>query len=385
MKGGQQVKISLYFRTVLVLICMIAGLLVTCLIPDLCDKYTDKIYVVLCDKISKITGSLRINLGEIIMYLIFLSLFLILIFLILLIFLRKKAGYKRFFKNYLKTIFILGLFFVVIYMFSWAVPFSGKTLGGKTFSERKSYTSDEAVELLNKIVEKINKAADEIEVKELKTASGKSYAVNFRNEEENRELIIEALKDISDEYPRLKGYYPPVKSAYCSDLLDIMDIGGFNYPYTMEPTHNKYLDPLYQPLLDAHEYVHHKGYYKENEGCFISELALAKSKDPYFRLIAYLDMYYNILDSYYEIYQTYPDGLLSLSEKVNMIIKASNNELEKIYKEDSHPFSSNETIQKAVDDIGEKGWRIQDEILKENSYSGVTLLLFQYYYEGYLF
>lgn len=370
-------KISGYIRTVLILICFIAGFLVVCLFPDLCDLYTDHIYVKICNRVSKITGNIRINLGECIMYLLSLSLVLLLIFLILLIFLRKKKGYKKFTIGYVKTISILLLLMIVVYMFTWAVPFSGKVLGGKVYSKRVTYTNDEVETVLKYLVKNINQAADEIDIKYV--MKGNKYTVEFKSDEEMNVLVIEALRSMEEDYPRLSGYYPVIKIAYCSDGLDIMNIGGYNYPYTMEPTCNKYVDPLYQPLLNCHEYVHHKGYYKENEANFISEIALSKSKDPYLRLIAYLDMYYYVSSAYYEKNHKMPDDLPKFTERVKIIQKASYEIRDKKYNEDSHFFSSNENISNIIKKTGDKGWEIQGDILKENSYDGVTLLLFQFF------
>ncbi len=370
-------KISAYIRIVLILICLIAGFLVVCMFPDLCDFYSDHIYVKICNRISKITGNIKINLGEIIMYLMALLLVFLFIFLILLIFLRKKKDYKKFTLGYSKTISVIALLMVVDYMITWAVPFSGKVLGGKVYSERVNYTNGEVETILKYLIKNINAAADEIEIKY--QMAGNKYIVDFKSEEEMNYLVIQALRSMEDDYPRLAGYYPVIKTAYCSDILDIMNIGGYNYPYTMEPTCNKYVDPLYQPLLNCHEYVHHKGYYKENEANFISEVALSKSKDPYLRLIAYLDMYYYVSSSYLENNKKLPDNLPKINERAHIIQKASYEIRDKKYNEDSHVFSSNENISNIIKKTGDKGWEIQGDILKENSYDGVTLLLFQYF------
>lgn len=370
-------KISGYIRTVLILICLIAGLLVVCMFPDVCDLYTDHIYIKICNRISKITGNIKINLGEVIMYLSAAALILLFVFLILLIFLRKKKGYKRFVMGYSKTLSIFALLMIASYMITWAVPFSGKVLGGKVYSERETYTNHEVETVLKYLVKNINKAADEIDVKYL--LSEKRYVVVFKSEEEMNRLVIEALRSMEEDYPRLAGYYPVIKTAYCSDILDIMNIGGYNYPYTMEPTCNKYIDPLYQPLLNGHEYVHHKGYYKENEANFISELALSKSEDPYLRLVAYLDMYYYVSSAYYEKNHKLPENLPKISDRVRVIQKVSYEIRDKKYNQDDHYFSSNEKISNVIKKTADKGWEIQGDLLRENSYDGVTLLLFQYF------
>ena len=216
---------------------------------------------------------------------------------------------------------------------------------------------------------------------------------------------------ISDEFPRLKGYYPPVKTALCSDILERMGIGGYNYPFTMEPTHNKYLSPTFRPVLDAHELTHHKGYYKENEANFLSELALTKSDDPFLRLSGFHDMYYYVYDDYCtaqseviermikngeidiqlpietkEEFQKFvnicneifgPDP--QLDDRVYRIMIAGNEIEQQIYEEDSHPLDDIPQADEIISDVADTGWSVQEEVLQENYYSDVVLLLLQYY------
>ena len=189
----------------------------------------------------------------------------------------------------------------------------------------------------------------------------------------------QAMAAIGDEYPRLKGYYPQVKEALCSDILDRMDIGGYNYPYTMEPTRNKYVDPLYVAVLEAHELAHHKGYYKENEATFLSEIALSRSEDPYLRLAAYINMYYYVNGEFKKVQDLFEDKP-KLSDRVVWIEIASEDEAQKVYEADAHAIDNMPAVDEAIHKTADKGWETQGEVLKENSYDGVVLLLLQDYY-----
>jgi hypothetical protein len=195
------------------------------------------------------------------------------------------------------------------------------------------------------------------------------------------------MGQLSEEYPRLAGYYPQVKEAMCSDLLNRMSIGGYNYPFTMEPTHGRYINPLYLAVLDAHELAHHKGYYKENEANFLSQIALSQSEDPYLRLAAYMNMYKYVHADYLKAREAELGRKLEeaedikFSERVNKINEAAKNIEQSIYEADSHIIDKFPIINRIIHRTADKGWNVQGNILKSNSYDGVVLLLLQYYYE----
>lgn len=400
-------KLPKYLKTVIILLVLIVISGLPAISPRLCDWYTDHIYGVLCDAISHITGVFPFALGEIIMYLGIVLLVAGIAFLLLLIFLRKKPRYRKFVKVYFQSFSIALLIVVLIYMPAWFVPFCGTVLGQGNPELRTTFTYEEISDLLQYVVESGNAAAEEIAIAE-------DGSVAFRSNEENRALVIKAMQDLGSEFPRLKGYYPPVKPAICSDILDRMGIGGYNYPYTMEPTHNRYMSPLWMPVLDAHEYSHHKGYYKENEGNLLSVLALSRSEDPYLRMAAFIEMYDYLYMAYIEAQDQVLDQMIASGEitdwpeqiqtkedieqrkqiyvrvfgeepeftdRVWQIYNAGMEIEKEIYEADSHPIDDMPSVNEVITETADTGWKVQGDILQENSYDGVTLLLLQYFYK----
>ena len=400
-------KLPKYLKTVIILLVLIVITGLPAISPRLCDWYTDHIYGVLCDAISHITGVFPFALGEIIMYLGIVLLVAGIVFLLLLIFLRKKPRYRKFVKVYFQSFSIALLIVVLIYMPAWFVPFCGTVLGQGNPELRTTFTYEEISDLLRYVVESGNAAAEEIAIAE-------DGNVAFRSNEENRALVIKAMQDLGSEFPRLKGYYPPVKPAICSDILDRMGIGGYNYPYTMEPTHNRYMSPLWMPVLDAHEYSHHKGYYKENEGNLLSVLALSRSEDPYLRMAAFIEMYDYLYMAYIEAQDQVLDQMIASGEitdwpeqiqtkedieqrkqiyvrvfggepeftdRVWQIYNAGMEIEKEIYEADSHPIDDMPSVNEVITETADTGWKVQGDILQENSYDGVTLLLLQYFYK----
>ena len=395
---------SNYWRTLLILFLLTVLFALIGLFPDICDFYTDHIYCYICDGISMVTNLVPFAIGEILMYIGVFLLLLCILFLLLLIFLRKKKRYRHFcaifYKSFLMSIVIL----LLTYMLTWFIPFRGTLLGKGERSLRTDYSYEEVSTLLNYIIDSENAAAEEIDI----SSDGK---VEFPSIKDNRPKIAAAMRALDKDYPRLSGYYPQVKTAICSDILERMWIAGYNYPFTMEPTHSKYISPLDQPVLDAHELSHHKGYYKENEANFLSEIALSQSDDPFLRLSALDDMKRYIYEIYYdkqdqifldkidsgEINIKIPvetqeefDELIKIkdelfgeepveSERLCYIINAALEIEQEIYSEDSHPLDDIPSADEVISTVSDVGWDVQEDVLEDNYYDDVTLLLLQYY------
>lgn len=396
-------KKSAYWKTTAVIFSITVILALASFITPFCDWYANNAYIYLCDGLSYLTAYLPFCLGEMMMYLGVAMVIFSVIFLILLIFLRKKPKYRRFCGGYFKTFLIMLLCVLFLYMPMWLIPFRSSVMGEGDTEKRREFTYEEIYALLEYSVNGLNQAAEEIEIAQ----DGK---VLFPEIEETQQLINEALVNISEEFPRMRGFYPTVKPALCSDILERMWIGGYTYPFTMEATHNKYTSPTYQPILDAHELSHHKGYYKENEAEFVSQLALIKSDDPLLRFSAFDVMYSYVSEEFYEtqdaiISDMIAEGSLKepnwkdkdsviayieqlnqifgpipeVSDRVHQLNDAGYVIAEEIYEEDSHPIDEMPAVNEVIEETADVGWETQGEILQENTYDGVTLLLLQYF------
>ncbi len=400
---SEKKKKSPYWKIWLTILSLTILLAIAGFFPKFCDWYANNIYRYLCDGLSRITDLLPFILGEIMMYLGIAMVIFSVIFLVLLVFLRKKPKYRRFCAGYFKTFLMMLTCVIFIYMPMWYIPFRGTVFGRGETNQRTEFTYDEIYALLEYATNGANSAAEEIEI-------GEDGKVIFPTAEELQPLISDSMINISDEFPRLKGFYPKVKTAYCSDILERMGIGGFTYPFTMEATHSKYLSPTYQPVLDAHELSHHKGYYKENEANFLSQIALSQSENPYLRLSAFLDMWSYIESEYSDardvvLEQLINEGVINppaddsmeslkafvqevknhikempkLSDKVRQIKDAGRIIEQEVYEADSHPIDEMPAVNEVIVETSEVGWETQGEVLQENTYDGVTLLLLQYF------
>ncbi|MBR1555846.1 MAG: DUF3810 family protein [Oscillospiraceae bacterium] len=397
-------KISVYWKMILCITGLTVIMIIFSLFPHFCDWYADSVYPHLCDGISRLTSGIPFALGEIMMYLGALMLLFSVVFLPLLLILRKKARWRKFCSIYYKSFLMLLVCIVCIYIPTWLIPFCGTVLGEGDAQKRTEFSYEEISLLMQYIIDGGNAAAEEIEI----LSDG---TVDFLSETESQQHIAEAMQKLTGEYPRLAGYYPRVKPAFCSDILERMGIWGYTYPFTMELTHNKYVSPMDMPVLKAHELAHHKGYYKENEACFLSQIALNESDDPFLRLSGFQEMFWYIYDDYADaqndvLEQLIRSGKIDLhvpleteedvqkyfqiceelfgeepdfSERAHQIMHSAYKIETEIYETDAHPIEDIPQAENVITSVSGKGWEIQSEILQENSYEGCVLLILQYY------
>ena len=358
-----------------------------------CNFYTDHIYGGVHFVFGILTTWIPFALGEMIMYAGALAVVLLAVFGVLFIFLHKKNGYRTFYRHYAGAILMTLVIFLFIYTTNWFIPFRADVLKVSD-NERTEFTCEEIRQVYVMIVQNLNELS-----REVKRDENGNILFDYSEEE-----IIELLQEAGDDYSRLKGFYPHSKKALCSNFLEWMGIGGYNYIYTMEPTYNSYCDQIFMPVLWAHEYTHNKGYYKENEAEFISCIALINSDNPYQRYFGYIEMYdylfrdyyraeadrfekiyprpdtldLNVMLEYEALWQQYFAGYPD--EQVGIDCEYAEGLATEVYEEQVNPVLE-ETFSEVSAEVASTGWEIQEDILQENSYDGLTLMLLQYYIE----
>ena len=387
-----------------------------------CDFYTKHIYHHIANVISRVTGILPFNLGEIMMYLVMIMAVIMIVallaLLIVLLVRRLAAVYNKksiglFYKKfrhcvavYMKVILATLVVTALIYTLNWFIPFRGSgaqvvadmnveaTAGESTkanenvsgdngvdTSDEREYTTEDLFSLRAILINNINSLAEQVDRDE------NGY---IKQDEDMYEEVVKAMEGLSDIYPILDGYYPKVKLAYCSDILDFMGIGGYTYPYTMEVTINKYTTYMdYGPLV-AHEMAHHKGFYAERDANFISFLAGTNSDS---RLLAYSSYRYilsYVTDECYtaanEMYNKDPEGTLEflnkqpeLSGRVKLDDQHNIEEYQKNYEANVNK-ALEENVSQAAESVADVGWDTQADLLEEKNYDGVVLMLLKYYF-----
>lgn len=369
-------KLSKYWCLVIVLLAVTAVLNLLGCFRAFCDWYKLTIYGPISDALGLLMGWIPVPVGELLGLAGIVAVLLFVVLLALLIFLRKKAGFRRFVGNYAKGLLLTVVLILFIYTLNWILPFRATILKVKGATERE-YSILEVQNVRNHLAEMLNACAEEVPRDE----SGRV----IYDKKAQTKAVFEAMKAQAGEYPILSGYYPPIKDALCSDLLEWMNIGGYTYPYTMEITWNRYCDELYYPTLLAHEASHHQGYYQENEANFIAFLACTHSEDPVVRYSGYQDFYEYVNGAYVSTLFTTLDReaaiaqyreQVQISEQVSTDIEQAIAASQELYESVSHPA---ESLSDEATKVADVGWQVQGDLLQENSYHGVVKMILEYY------
>lgn len=369
-------KKHIYWKLVITFASLAVLLNIIAFSKSFCDAYTDNFYPIISDGLGRLNDLFPFSIGEGLLYLGIALVPVSVIILILLFIFRKRNGMRRFSKIYYKSLLMAITVTVFMYSVTWTVPVRGSLLGMDA-SPLVKMESDDILTIRNHLAEGLNKLAWELPRDEDKR-------LIFPTDKELEEGVKQGMKALSDEYPRLSGYYPTYKAAACSDVLDWMSIGGFTIPVTMEVTVNKYTmaDRLYGPVLFAHESAHHQGYYKESEGKFLSFIGCMRSDNAFVRYSGLIEAFCEIDSAYAAAVSDTPSDQLPARIAVDDIVfEDITGEYEKsqeVYAEDDHPLEVFENTAVNVSDIG---WETQGKILKEYNYEGSTALLLRYFKE----
>lgn len=365
-----------FWHLVVILAAITVKLNILACIQPLCDLYKRTVYGLISDCLGVLTGWFPVALGELLMYFGAIALVCFLIALMLWSFLRKHGGYGKFCKSFAKGVLFAATCLLLIYTLNWIIPFRGGILQ-VTGAVERGYTLEEVGKVRDNVTQMVNACALLVE----RDADGKV----IYDRKAMDQSVFQAMRELATEYPLLSGYYPPMKTALCSDFLDWMNIGGYTYPYTMEITWNQYCNDLYYPFLLAHEASHHQGYYQENEANYLAFLACIKSEDPLVRYAGYNEIYYYINNAYYETAYDIlgPDGVKAdyakrqqISELVRQDRRDASEAARKKYESKSHPAQG---LSATASEVADVGWSVQGDILQENSYDGVVKMVLQYY------
>lgn len=382
------IELKRYWKIILAIVITTVVINIIGINKGFCTWYADNVYPILNVIVGSLTSWCPFAIGEIIMYIGALMIIVLLASLVLFIFLFRKNFYRRYMATYSKTCLMVIVLFLFSYTINWFIPFRASVLKVSD-NTRTIYSLDEVLEVRNMLVNNLNQAAL------LAPRDEEGHLVYDYTEKD----IADLMRSRSDDYKRLRWFYPNMKPALCSDFLHWMRIGGYNYIYTMEPTFNIYCDELYMPILKSHELSHNKGYYLENEAEFLSSVILAESDNAIFKYSAYIEMYSYINEAYTsDLYDSLVEAgcepgrpakeamkeILADSPMLSPLVYAdiayAREQANKRYEENVDK-EKEASFQGVSGEIADKGWEMQGEVLGENTYSGITLMLLQYYVE----
>lgn len=392
----KQRRISRYWLFIIIFSIVILLLNLMAQWQTFCDFYANHIFWIWTETYGRLTGLFPISVGEILLVLAAVIIFMAGIFSVLLIFLRNKSGYKRFYIVYFKSLLVIALSVILVMTLNCSMLYNCSRLQVVSSSDRQSDDMQDVqtdkvqdtisdfknlIILRNYLVEKCNELSLLVE----RDGNGDIvYSADLDDE------LARSLRALSEEYPRLSGYYPKAKPMMGSYFMYQADTLGIYFPFSMEANYNKYVSNAYKAATIAHELSHLKGYIYEDEANFIAFMACSGSDDlavqysGYLSVLSYVDFdVYNVYSSIsFTDKGTYEDfcGGVQISEQVfDDDLCYTEETVKKL--EDRTPIVDTDVVSNISESFTDA---YLDYYGAEANYDEVTLLLLQYY-EGVLY
>lgn len=356
--------LSLYRVCIIILIFLTAVSILLSKNTAFCDFYADHIFSFGIHTLGMVTGLFPFSVGEILIVLaVFLLLFQVL-FLLFLFPLRKKGTYIAFVKRYSKTLFAIFLLVLWIFTMNCSTLYHCSRMGERDGTE---FDKSEIITLRNFIVERCNTLSEKM---------NRDENDNVVTSGDMNEKIHTAMRQLSQSYPRLSGYYPYPKPMFGSFFMYQAGYDGVYFPFTLEANYNTYISEIRYPHVACHELAHLKGYIYEDEADFIAYLACTGSSDEQLQYAGYLGVLNFIDADYWQIAQeeeisTSP----AVSDRVQRDAASYTAETYEELANTEHIIDS-ETVATASEEFTDAYMEYYDA---EPNYAEVTKLLLAYY------
>lgn len=340
-------------------------------IKGFADIYRKYVFVHISSIFSRITNIFRYSVGEV---MITMGVFIVLMGLIIFI-----AGFMKYkWLKSLRRIYFKIVVYILIFIYATEtlncfVLYHTTTIENTLYKDidLSSDISDgeRLINVYNTVVDNINKLSSK-----MKRDSDGDLIKNYSYNE-----CKAALRNISDRFTCLSGYYPSPKEIYYSDIMTQQYLAGIYFPFSMEANYNKLMYISNMPSTICHELSHLKGYIRENEANYLSFIACIESDNEFIQYSGYLSVFYYLLDDI-ETYATE-------EEKVNMhkIDKRAYDDTifvkEDVFnKIEEKSLVSTDTLSDATDKFIDSNLKINGVSSGMDNYNEVVRLLIFYYF-----
>lgn len=368
-------KISKYWGFVIVFAAVIIVLNLLAISKGFCDWYTDNVFWISSAVYSRITGLFAFSVGEVLLGIAALLIIAMVVIAVVLIFMRKRARFVRFCKRFYKTMLVIGLVVAFVMTVNCSIPYNCSVLEVNG-NGSKTYSTQDLIRLRKYIVENCNELALQVPRDE------KGYV---KIPEDINEKIKEGYHRISNEYPRMSGYFPNAKAMMGSDFMYQAGMLGIYFPFTMEANYNKYVSTVYTAQTIAHELAHLKGYMYEDEANYMAYLACVASDDITVRYSGFLSVFEYVN---FDVLKIYADS--GASKTIKYADFCDGAMLSDLADSDDHSYDID-----TIEELNNKDFIIKTEVVENISdsftnsyleyygatanYDEVTKLLLQYY------
>ena len=275
-----------------------AGILMVCArqVPGFAEWYAVHIYQKLTAVTGRVTGLAPFSVVEIGLYVLLILLPVTGIGAVV-----KSVRFGQGGENALcwaSGLFLTASALLFLYAANCGVNYQRESFSEKTGLAAKQYTAEDLKQVCLWLTEEVNALAGQVErggsgemilaapAEEKKDAAAAEY------EEMPLQVLgdtaVQAMTDLAEEYPDMKGYYPHPKPVCVSEILSYQNLSGVYSPFTIEANYNADMVDYNIPFTMCHELSHLRGFMQEEEANFIAFLACIGSDNRDFEYSGYL-------------------------------------------------------------------------------------------------
>ncbi|SFC84125.1 DUF3810 domain-containing protein [Butyrivibrio sp. YAB3001] len=367
-----------------IFLCIIFNL-ISWISQDFSDYYVTHIFPVITSIYGRITSRFPFSVGEVMLvaitiYLTFTILFIV-VHTIFIVYDKAARSHKKVFFSvkrifssisdvlYILTPRILAITCVVMSLNCFVLYHCSKLHVINTYA-KEDYTLEELANLRDYVVKKCNELSAQVPHDE-------NGNVMFDG---NMQLTaIESMSKLSDDYPRLGGYYVTPKALYFSDFMCQQYMQGYYFPFSMEANYNDTMNLMNKPFTMCHELAHTHGYIYEDEANFFGFLACINSDDIVFQYSGYLGVLNYINNDFYKaVSKEEYDSHVKISKRVRYDNEFLSQDGWK--QVEAKAVLKTEVVKKAADAFIDTNLKVNGVSSGKVSYTHVVGLIMDYYY-----
>ena len=275
-----------------------AGILMVCArqVPGFAEWYAVHIYQKLTAVTGRVTGLAPFSVVEIGLYVLLILLPVTGIGAVV-----KSVRFGQGGENALcwaSGLFLTASALLFLYAANCGVNYQRESFSEKTGLAAKQYTAEDLKQVCLWLTEEVNALAGQVErggsgeMILAAPAEEKNDAAAAEYEEMPLQVLgdtaVQAMTDLAEEYPDMKGYYPHPKPVCVSEILSYQNLSGVYSPFTIEANYNADMVDYNIPFTMCHELSHLRGFMQEEEANFIAFLACIGSDNRDFEYSGYL-------------------------------------------------------------------------------------------------
>lgn len=242
------------------------------------DFYVENIFPYIMTPFSFLTNLVPFSVGEMLIILgIILLIFGVLSFILLMIF--KKGRRKKIASVYGTILLWIVTFVVSTETTNCFIMYHCTKFSDKYFTDSQ-HNDEQLAKLYSLLAHNTNELADKVQ----RDGNGLFRLSADLNSEAER-----AMKNIAEDYPLLKGFYPNAKPIMCDFFMSQQYLLGIYFPFSLESNYNPASCDINLPNTVCHEFSHLKGFIQEDEANFIAFIACTSSDNADFQYSGYIN------------------------------------------------------------------------------------------------